>query len=414
MMHPDTKLFLEQLLHDDKNSNYFICHIEDGKLKSTRRRIAEIQPEDFNMEDCYFSINGFIGYRRTTSMCRQLNALYFDLDCHSVDDKFLRDWKIEHTLLLLTDAFESGQLPYPNMILHTGRGLAMYYILESSISLRLSDGTRNEKALFMHQKIRAFLQTKLSEVLWQSPDCLTLDKCVSDCTRIARVPGTINSKSRTLCRILSHNEDYYSFEDFCLPKPAPKAIEKKESKKKIENIPAKAWGLQFIRLQELVKLQQYRKGEGQQCREFMAFLYYNAATQIYAHEIAVAKLHEFNSYFKEPLADAELDSLVLCTDKNENQGHKGYYKIKKDWIIEKLHITGEEIKALNLFPVNGTSRLARALAKREAKAQRNAKILALVAEGVKRQDIADQLGITKATVQNVLRANGATRSYCKK
>lgn len=91
------ELFFSMLFHDDKNSNYIIQKFKFGEFRKVVK-VNELPDAEIPEEDVYISINGFCGYTRKSYQCRQINALFFDLDCH---DEYNPStvWEIEHTYL---------------------------------------------------------------------------------------------------------------------------------------------------------------------------------------------------------------------------------------------------------------------------------------------------------------------------
>lgn len=344
----DKELFSSMLFHDDKNSNYIIQKFKSGKfckvVKAKDFLSAEIPDEDV-----YITINGFCGNTRKTYQCRQINALFFDLDAHSINTKNAK-WEIEHTYFSLKDAIEENRLKKPNLIINTGRGLHLYYIFEKSIPYRLTDKSVNKVGLSIRKSIINSIGDDINAVLKESDCRLELDTKVSDISRIARIPGTKNSKSNTETKIIDYDMDYYTFEELLKPKTQKK---KPVPKKKIKNNDF-GQALHTIRLAELEKLQEYRNFDCRGCREYMCFVYYNAAVQIHDRKTAYEKLISFRNKFDDihSVSDSQLKALADCIYRNKGSGYEGFYKLKKDWIIQNLGITPDEIAELGLFKLS--------------------------------------------------------------
>lgn len=84
--------------------------------------------------------------------------------------------------------------------------------------------------------------------------------------------------------------------------------------------------------------------------------------------------------------------------------------ITKDWIMDKLAITDIEAGELGISK-SINSRARKKQTNQVAKAERNSKILEMASSGIKHADIAKELGISRRTVQSVLKNNGLTRKY---
>ena len=161
------------------------------------------------------------------------------------------------------------------------------------------------------------------------------------------------------------------------------------------------------------QLQELRKGKLEGCRNYMTFIYYNSAVQLYGQKEALERTRAFCNNFGEcnsSFTEAEIKAIARGIDKNTTKDFKGYYVITKEWIIEKLNITDEECSLLGITnPIN--SRELRKMKNAQAKKERNEKILELNDLNMKRIDIAKEVNVSLRTVQNVLKAHGKTREY---
>jgi len=130
------------------------------KIKPNDPRIPDIFQHDRGQEDTFITVNEFDGWRYIRSL-RSLRALYVDLDDQT--DSYL-------VLDTLTDA----RLPGPNLIVSSGSGLHLYWLLEPLPPKCLPVWQRCQNAL-----IRALKP-------------LGADSAAKDCTRLLRVVGTRN------------------------------------------------------------------------------------------------------------------------------------------------------------------------------------------------------------------------------
>ncbi|MEE1011530.1 MAG: helix-turn-helix domain-containing protein [Acutalibacteraceae bacterium] len=404
--------FTSMLHHDDKNSNYFICQYIGGTMFSKRITAPEFSSEKASEEDCYISLNGFTGYHRKIKECRQINALVFDLDYHHKTSPEHLNWIKKRTLMLIQDAVNENRLYAANIITDTGRGLQIFYIFDASISYRTKDGKGNEKAMYAYKKIRQNIEKKLEAVLAEETDVLEMDNNVYDITRIVRLPGTLNTQSGSRAKMIYVNEDYYSFSDFYTPtqkKQTP--IKNKKHNKKFRSNEA----LNEARMIEMEKLQLIRKNNCEGFRNYMTFIYYNSAIQVYDKKEAIAKTYAFCKNFGESntaFTESQIKAITRGIDNNKGTNFKGHYIITKEWIIEKLDITDEEAELIGLDKIIN----ARQLKKRrnaELKKERNIRIIRMADENISRSDIAKEIGVSLRTVQSVLKNSGKTRGYTK-
>ncbi|MDA8154643.1 MAG: replication protein [Acidithiobacillus sp.] len=130
------------------------------KLKPNDPRIPEIFRHDEGKDDTFITVNEFDGWRYIR-LLRSLRAFYVDLDDQT--DAYL-------VLDTLTDA----RLPAPNMIVSSGSGLHLYWLLEPLPPKCLPVWQRCQDALIRTLKP------------------LGADSAAKDCTRLLRVVGTRN------------------------------------------------------------------------------------------------------------------------------------------------------------------------------------------------------------------------------
>ncbi|WP_312283670.1 helix-turn-helix domain-containing protein [Candidatus Igneacidithiobacillus taiwanensis] len=130
------------------------------KIKPNDPRIPEIFRYDQGREDIFITVNEFDGWR-FIRLLRSLRSLYVDLD----------DYTDVYGVL---DACTDAQIPTPNIIVASGKGLHLYWLLESLPPKALPVWQRCQDAL-----IRIFRS-------------LGSDAAAKDCTRLLRVVGTRN------------------------------------------------------------------------------------------------------------------------------------------------------------------------------------------------------------------------------
>lgn len=133
------------------------------KLKPNDPRIPEIFRADAGKRDTFITVNEFDGWRYIR-LLRSLRALYVDLDGQT--DSYA-----------VLDALTDARLPGPNIIVSSGTGLHLYWLLEPL----------PPKALPVWQRCQDALIKALKP--------LGADSAAKDCTRLLRVVGTRNSKN---------------------------------------------------------------------------------------------------------------------------------------------------------------------------------------------------------------------------
>ena len=113
--------------------------------------------------DAYFSVNDFNGWRMVR-LLKSLRAVYIDLD-----------GQLDIDLVLSTLA--SARMPAPSFVVWSGRGLHLYWSIQSTPA----------KALPVWQRVQDTLMKALAGV--------GTDPACRDCTRVLRLAGTINRKN---------------------------------------------------------------------------------------------------------------------------------------------------------------------------------------------------------------------------
>jgi hypothetical protein len=130
------------------------------KLKPNDPRIPDLFRQDIGKEDTFFTVNEFDGWRYIRHL-RSLRAFYVDLDDQT-------------NVYLVLDALDDRRLPHPNIVVWSGSGLHLYWLLEPLPPKCLPVWQRCQDAL-----IRALKP-------------LGADSAAKDCTRLLRVVGTRN------------------------------------------------------------------------------------------------------------------------------------------------------------------------------------------------------------------------------
>ena len=132
------EIFRTLITHDDRNSYYVVSSDASGSWEDTAVKNESLSAIGFNAKSAYYMThNGFTSACRKSEQVRQLNTLFFDLDCH---DRDLQETRaiVSQTLDTLKQAVGGGTLPQPTMTIDTGRGVQLFYILTRSSPYRVS------------------------------------------------------------------------------------------------------------------------------------------------------------------------------------------------------------------------------------------------------------------------------------
>ena len=411
----DRDKFFRVLFHDDRNSNYIIFSDCTGALTSTALKAKSLGSFQFDDSSNYYvTHHGFNGCRRLTERTRQLNAIFFDIDCHEAPSQTIRESLIALIQDRLADAVLRDHIPMPTIIVDSGRGVQLYYVFRRSIPCRFTHGgDKNEKGIWLYEDVQRRLADVLEGVV-EGLDYVELDRIVFDKARVGRIPDTFNKKAGRCARLVSICEAYYDLsllEGYCSPRPREEPSAKKHDKAKPAFV-MRFNALQMSRLNKISELQEYRKFDCEGNRELMCFVYYNSAVQVYDREGAVCRLAQFNNKFRKPLSMQELQGVISSVDRVKNvKGETGYYVLGANKIIECLGLTEEEMLAIGFF--QSKRMVERIEAKRKTKAKREARnelILTLYKGGdMTQEEVAAEAGCSVRTVRSVLKEAGITK-----
>lgn len=333
--------------------------------------------------DLYTSINTFIAPERTIEKLRYLNALYIDIDCYKLN---LRK---ESVVYFLENDFYGSVIPEPTLVVESGRGLTLYWKINSVPS----------KALTLWKAMQYFLYKELKEF---GADINALDP-----SRIFRVIGSCNTKSFTDVKVIEYNKhniyDLKWLKENYLPKVEKKKYIKKPFKGKIVRVFNK-YTLELARLKDLETLAELRNYD-LDTREVFLFLYRYYAEYLEGKEKALEMTLELNSKFIRPLSIGEVRS-------STKSNYIGKYNYSNSKLIEmfniseeeQLHLTTIHSKTLKLERYNESRRSKRrneeGLTSREQdKLDKLYSIFKGLKKELKNKEIAEVLNVTVRLVQ---------------
>ena len=386
--------YLEQLnyldiLHSDSKGWITRAEINCG-YKQWHYRYKELLEQDFNQENVYISINTFYSTFRRLEYLKELKAQFIDLDIYKTG--FTKAQIIMH---LETDYFNKS-IPRPNLIIDSGRGLYLIWLLNSVPS----------KALPLWKAVEEYLYSVLKP--------FGADRQALDPTRVLRVPGSINSKSNTTVNVIEQYDYIYDLREIqkeFLPELKPK--EKKKGRPSRTVFIHRERSLYFARIQDITKLCELREYDLKGHRELILFLYrYYLCYFLEDTKKALEDVLELNREFIYPLSENEVIRATRSAEKVYLSKDKDY-RYKNETLIELLEITElEETHMSTIISKNEYKRRDRVyqknkyqrklksegkISEKEKLSQRRAKIKDLLAEGLKQKDICSQLNISKDT-----------------
>ena len=282
-------------------------------------KYAELKDLDISGENIYITLNTFYKPCRRLENIKELNTLFIDLD-------YYKTGKTKDQVLMdLEKNYFNQSIPIPNYVIDSGRGMYLIWLINAVPS----------KALPLWKAVQDYLYKQLKY--------FGADRQALDATRILRVPGSINSKSKTVVNILDAYEYIYDLREIqngFLPELKP--YEKKKGRPSKINFIFRERSLYFGRIQDIIKLCELREYDLKGHREIILFLYrYYLCSFTEDVQKALEDVIELNNSFRQPLRENEAiratRSAERCyLDKNKQ------YKYKNDTLIELLEITEEE------------------------------------------------------------------------
>lgn len=411
-------------LFDNTTDGYIqIIKLEDKDIKiynSTNNEIREVIEILKGDSDVFLSPNTMYRKQRRVKNIRQFRALFQDLDIYKLE------YHRSEVVYIIWTLYYEGKIPKPTMITDSGRGIHIYW--------RITNAPYG--ALNTWQELQDYLYYQLKH--------LKADKMATDGARVLRLPNTLNTKSNTECEVLYiDNELEYSMYDLREKylNYKPKQLQFQEAKiiktnnRVISNKFFNSYSLHITRVEDLETLCKLRNYDVKGYRNMLVHCY-TYWKGIYTRDIVdlEADVIEFNNSFKEPLKDVEVQAILRCVPKaiekfiayeqglrngetkrvSKAMRDKEGYWYKNETLIERLGITLEEQRHLKTiigtdekYRRNNNKRTPRnenGLTKKQQEiADLKIQVIELRQEGLSIRQIAEKLGKSKGTIENVLK-----------
>lgn len=336
--------------------------------------------------------------RRCESNVKEVKRLYVDMDAHDNpinfnEAKLLADY-------MLDNWFDGEELPEPNYIIFSGRGLQVLFTLNGCENV--PEWKQYQTALL--KTCQTLLEQLKHHSLSEAGD-VALEHNVEidvlkDASRVMRVPDTKNQKVNVDTELLYENEaneytlnelntTFTAFNDDNLPtieekkKTKKKVKSDKGKKKKAKSEPSErdvdmsridmadkqCVDPNFLKiientikprlfdLETLIRLRNEAGLDGGYRNNLISIYIPTLVSCGYKNEDVVKEAHHINSLFNKPLKQAEVnDWLNSCLKKKEVvslDGKKGvsrvYYRFYTNTIIDKLQITKDEQESMHVL-----------------------------------------------------------------
>lgn len=358
-------------------------------------------------QDYYIMVNTVKQFTtRNTENLFSLNNICIDFDIHSKLSKLpIHEKELlldEFCWRLNRDLVSTGELPPFNAIHFTGRGVQIYWHLESTAS----------SLLYLYQRAIDYFAVIIREFLKEYP---TLERHIEIDINASKNPiglfrmfDTYNTKAKmpTVTEIfhnkaLNLNELVKRLEQESEPVKAylkrKETIKRRYQKQELNNDILKeerTGGFSALHYKR-IKIIEQLISEDNNCtgkRNTILFLSFNSARQIYPFATAKKICRKINNSFSEPLKSIEY---IFKQEK--------VYQIKNETFFEKLGVTEEELINTGRYEMsrpNITRDLERNVRKQEQMMKKDmAKKLLL--SGCKQKEVAERTHLSLSTVARI-------------
>ncbi|WP_165482091.1 helix-turn-helix domain-containing protein [Enterococcus hirae] len=325
-------------------------HYESIDFLNTEEALINLDYKNV-YENVFLSINSFRYCSRKEKNLRAVNAFYCDIDTEKKWCMKSEDFWQQKVIPFL----EEKQFPFPSLVVNSGRGLHLYWIITPV-------ETNHPSVTFLYKSIQRELSLLFQE--------LKADYLI-DCSRHLRIAGTINKKegkeNRNVSIIYADDEKDYElsfFRDyFQLQFNANIEKQKKNnntsstvfplknsypSKRKPQKNDSNTFSgerkkfskrsLYIARIHDLNQLIIQRNYQLDSHRNDFFFIYANLLMELqYSEKSIMDTVESWNAMLVNPLSDSEIKRIVKSSfSKNEA------YKFTNTYLIQKLNISEKE------------------------------------------------------------------------
>ena len=271
-----------------------------------------------------------------------LNAIWVDVDAHGEIPSFVEMERIRS--LLIHALPELAGIPIPNLIVYSGRGFHLVWLIEQCAA----------ELAFMHRAVSHYYGEAIQNLLvgLKFTQCYSVD--TGYCASIAgltRIPGTFNTHSNTYCTYeILHSRRTLLTEQY-------DTVEYRSGKRVVSSKRCCHFASYTIqtagerRIDALLKLLELRTSwEGY--RDYFLLILFSAYQMAgYSNEDSVRLTLEANTELEPSLSEREVRSLL-------STAMKKHYKMKNTYIITALDLTADEQTAIGIsvMPTGATKR----------------------------------------------------------
>lgn len=349
----------------------------------------------------YISANSFTTIRRGMDTLFSLHNIVIDIDLH--DERLLPqelEEKLESLIWRLeNDCFVQTDIPIPNYIVVTGRGVQLWWCLIPTSANQFSDDASKISRFFT-----AVLEDFLSEFPFELMGFRVDTTASANLAGVYRLPGSVNPKcNREVEAIQLHSNrlDLRGFWFRCLStSETASSIQKNRNLFRPYGRSANFENIAERRIEAICQLRDMRSAPvGEETRNDYCFAFFATLSPVTGTDEAYRRTLEFNRGFLQPLTEKELKSSLVSAFQKD-------YKFTTRRLMEFLNVTDDEASAVGLQAV--APRPSKSTVKRK-KAARNEQIIALYKSGHTQAGISNELGLSRQTVSTVIRSSAADK-----
>ena len=367
--------------------------------------------------DYYITANAFKTPKsRRANNVHSLTNIVMDIDVHTRGGiRGCRDIIIQRLDALLYFMFVKNKIqPCPNTIVHTGRGIQLWWAIKPLSAKKLK---------YVYKGVQEHLYETLEKKIYASDpefkEFVKIDYAASKkVAGLFRMPGTYNTKSKKYGNYFILHEDKLDAVElyFTLHPATGKPYVKYKKKKKKKGNAAFRKNNYGNHIENMIRsLIELRRSAGEQedgyrdlyCVITLSAYLSNGASE----EEAWKHVVELNNSFRSPLSMKELRGYMSTALYKK-------YKYRNETIIKYLQIDESEQKALGFYAASvyyeeRQKAKQRGEERKKAKEIRETKIIELFTKGHLQDKIAELVGCAQSTVSKVLKAAGITRKSKK-
>lgn len=260
-----------------------------------------------------------------------LNAIWVDIDAHGETPSFAEAERV-HSLLIHALPELAG-IPVPNIIIYSGRGFHLVWLIEQCAA----------KLTFMHRAVSAYYGEVIRDLIagFKITKYSVDGSYGANVSGLTRIPGTFNTHSNTYCTYeIIHRRRILLTEQY-------DTVEYRSGKGTVDSKRCCQFASSAVqaagerRVNALLKLLELRTNwEGY--RDYFLLILFSACQMAgYSDEDALRLTLEANSEFEHPLPEREVRSLL-------STAMKKHYKMKNAYIITALDLTADEQTAIGI------------------------------------------------------------------